>query len=99
MHDFDTATIRDDLQRLKTAAAEIFGSNGHHFTLNAPLVETEVLAFERQHAIRLPVDYRRFLIEVGNGGAGPVLRRPPTRCIRWSNRPGRGVGGFCWVPP
>jgi hypothetical protein len=71
MRDFDTASIRDGLQRLKIAAPAIFGSNEHHFKLNAPLGEAEVLAFERQHAIRLPLDYRRFLIELGNGGAGP----------------------------
>ena len=71
MRDFDTATIRSDLQRLTIAAPEIFGANGHHFTLNAPLVEAEVLAFERQHAIELPPEYRRFLIDLGNGGAGP----------------------------
>jgi hypothetical protein len=71
MPDFDTAAIRAALQRLKIAAPDIFGANGHHFTLNAPLVEADVLAFEQQHAIRLPTDYRRFLLEVGNGGAGP----------------------------
>jgi hypothetical protein len=71
MREFDTASIRDGLQRLKIAAPEIFGSDGHHFNLNAPLVEAEVRAFERLHAIRLPLDYRRFLIELGNGGAGP----------------------------
>ena len=58
-------------ERLRTAAPEVFGANGHQFALNAPLVETQVLTFERQHAIRLPPEYRRFLIELGNGGAGP----------------------------
>jgi len=71
MPDFDTIAVRDALQRLSMAAPEIFGANEHHFTLNPPLVETEVLAFERQHAIRLPTEYRRFLLELGNGGAGP----------------------------
>jgi hypothetical protein len=71
MRDFDTATIRDDLQRVRIAAPASVGSNGHRFTLNAPLVEAEVAAFERQHAISRPVDYRRFLMELGNGGAGP----------------------------
>jgi len=71
MPDFDTAAIRAALQRLKIAAPDIFGANGHHFTLNPPLPEADVLAFEQQHTIRLPTEYRRFLIEVGNGGAGP----------------------------
>jgi hypothetical protein len=54
MRDFDTATIRDDLQRLKIAAPDIFRANGRHFTLTAPFDEVEVLALERRHAIRLP---------------------------------------------
>jgi hypothetical protein len=71
MDEFDTAAIRNALERLRTAAPEVFGANGHHFALNEPLVETQVGAFERHHAIRLPREYRRFLIELGNGGAGP----------------------------
>jgi hypothetical protein len=69
--DFDTSAIRNALQRLRTAAPEVFGANAHRFALNAPLIENQVIAFERQHAIRLPTEYRRFLIELGNGGAGP----------------------------
>lgn len=72
MPDFDPASIRDALRRLKAAGSTIFGANGHHFTLNPPLTEADVQAFERQHAITLPTDYRRFLIEIGNGGAGPT---------------------------
>jgi hypothetical protein len=71
MPEFDTIAVRDALRRLRFAAPEVFGAIGHRFTLNEPLVETAVLAFERQHAIRLPVEYRRFLLELGNGGAGP----------------------------
>jgi hypothetical protein len=71
MTDFDTAAIRDALRRLQVAAPDIFGAQGHRFTLNATLVEADVRAFERQHAITLPTDYRQFLIELGDGGAGP----------------------------
>jgi hypothetical protein len=71
MPDFDTAAIRDALQRLRIAGPTIFEVSGHRFTLNTPLSEAELLAFEGQHAIRLPMDYRRFLLELGNGGAGP----------------------------
>jgi hypothetical protein len=94
MRDFDTATIRYDLQRLKIATPEIFGANGHHFTLNAPLVEAEVLAFERQHAIRLPPEYRRFLIELGNGGAGPYYGVFPLGAFDGANGDMEAWGDF-----
>jgi hypothetical protein len=71
MPHFDTIAIRGVLQHLRSAAPDIFGADGHRFTLNPPLGETQVLAFERQHTIRLPAEYRRFLVELGNGGAGP----------------------------
>jgi hypothetical protein len=43
----------------------------HKGCLNPVLSEEEVVAFERQHRITLPKEYRTFLLEVGNGGLGP----------------------------
>lgn len=37
-----------------------------------PATEADVAAVERHHGIALPTDYRRFLIEVANGGVGPL---------------------------
>ena len=37
MREFDTAAIRDALRRLRTAAPEVFGANGHHFVLNVTI--------------------------------------------------------------
>jgi hypothetical protein len=53
------------------AKASVFGSEGHEFQLNPPLPEQDVLAFETFHQVQLPGDFRHFLINVGNGGAGP----------------------------
>ncbi len=50
---------------------EIFGASHHQWQLNAPASEDEIAGFERNHGVELPREYRRFLREVGNGGAGP----------------------------
>ncbi len=44
---------------------------GHRYRLEDPLDAWEVEDFERIYGIALPEDYRQFLIELGNGGAGP----------------------------
>ena len=53
----------------------VFGSRQHHYLLGLTLTEAKLLAFEEQHEIRLPADYRVFLAEVGNGGLGPDAPR------------------------
>jgi len=67
----DPRAVRDSLRRLARAKIDLFGANGHGFILNKPVSERAVQAFESQHAIRLPQDYRDFMTQVGNGGAGP----------------------------
>ncbi|MGD0631701.1 MAG: hypothetical protein ABR987_20415 [Terracidiphilus sp.] len=39
--------------------------------MNPVIGEDRVEAFERDHSISLPSEYRGFLIQIGNGGAGP----------------------------
>ncbi len=39
--------------------------------MHPPSDEQEVAEFEKSNGIRLPRDYRRFIIEIGNGGEGP----------------------------
>jgi len=65
--------IRDGLERLRTAKRQpkVFGADSHGFNLNPPLSESAVKKFEAKHRIRLPDDFRGFLIDLGNGGAGP----------------------------
>ncbi|QUL37215.1 SMI1/KNR4 family protein [Erythrobacter sp. JK5] len=52
-------------------AGDDFLGWSHRYRLDTPLDTSEVESFERQHAVALPADYRQFLIELGNGGAGP----------------------------
>lgn len=46
---------------------ERFGARTHRYALAPQLPETEVRAFEESHGIALPVEYRSFVVEVGNG--------------------------------
>lgn len=41
------------------------------FELNQAIAEEKVEAFEQGLSIRLPSEYRDFLVQIGNGGAGP----------------------------
>jgi hypothetical protein len=44
---------------------------GHEYRLNPTLNNVQLFQFERKYKIQLPEDYRAFLQQVGNGGAGP----------------------------
>jgi hypothetical protein len=59
--------MNEQISRIKAKLAK-FG-----VPMNPPLNEQEVEEFERQHGITLPDGYRRFIIEVGNGGHGPAF--------------------------
>jgi hypothetical protein len=50
---------------------KVFGSGSHDYKLNPPLPLSVVEAFEGRHGVSLPEDYRLFMTEIGNGGAGP----------------------------
>lgn len=71
MTDFATAALREALHRLRRAQPDVFGASVHRFRVNTPLADADLQALELRHAIKLPADYRRFLVEIGNGGAGP----------------------------
>lgn len=49
----------------------MFGASKHRYRLHAPASLAAVCQFEGRHAIALPSDYRQFLTEISNGGAGP----------------------------
>lgn len=71
MAPLDPSYIRETLRRLALLKPDVFGANSHGFKLNPPLNEREVIRFEEKHRVRLFGDYRRFITEAGNGGAGP----------------------------
>ena len=48
-----------------------FGADSHQYKLSPPASEETIQKFEEQEGIRLPEEYRDFLLFVGNGGAGP----------------------------
>ena len=59
-----------DLDR-RDRRRQVFGAGVHHYRLNPPLPVSVIEAFEERHGVSLPEDYRFFVTEVGNGGAGP----------------------------
>ena len=56
----------------KSPSYKVFGSGAHKYRFNSCLTENEFSSFERKHQIKLPADYRSFLLEMGNGGSGPA---------------------------
>ncbi len=53
------------------ATFEVFGSESHQYQFKPCLSNKDIQAFESRYNITLPSEYRNFLLEVGNGGAGP----------------------------
>lgn len=63
--------IARELNRLQRVRPNVFGLAEHGFFLNQPLSESVLREFEHLHHINLPVDYRAFIANIANGGAGP----------------------------
>ena len=49
----------------------IFGADRHKYKLNPPASPEQVRRFEEKHNLLLPEEYKFFLTQIGNGGAGP----------------------------
>jgi hypothetical protein len=84
------ARIREKLDRLRQEGWERhagqLGVDRHQFRLSPPASEEDVAAFEATHGIELPADYRIFLRELGDGGAGPYYGILPLS--RWGDHLG-----------
>src|SRR6185369_645346 len=63
--------VIDRIRRLAKLRPDVFGADGHDWIWNPPLPEATVAAFEREHGVRLPEEYRSLITTIANGGAGP----------------------------
>lgn len=83
MYEVRFSRIMAKLDRVRELGRTCLGSDQHKFVLNTTLTESEVAAFESKHRITLPADYRAFLLQAGNGGAGPYYGLLPLE--RWND--------------
>ena len=76
---------REKITRILTQArqidanCEMFGADHHQYRLNPPVPESFVRDVEEKCGFTLPSDYRRFITQVGDGGAGPDYGIDPFR--------------------
>ena len=70
---FPLEEIRALLEQARKADADRkqFGAKNHKYELAPPASLEEVEAFEQETGVWLPDGYRNFLLQAGNGGAGP----------------------------
>ncbi len=79
--------IKDKLNQLKKLDRNFnaFGSQRHKYKLNTTKSEQELIDFEKAHSISLPEEYREFLKNIGNGGAGPYYGLEPLENGRFAD--------------
>lgn len=65
--------IKSKLKHLKECDKNkiLFGAEDHNYELGLPLEEEEIVQFEQEFGIEIPKEYRAFLKNIGDGGAGP----------------------------
>jgi hypothetical protein len=51
----------------------VFGSDKHMFKINPPATLNQIIEHELKYRFNFPAGYRRFILEVGDGGAGPFF--------------------------
>jgi len=60
----------------------VFGAQKHQYLFGKPLAEDVIIDFEKKYNVKLPWDYKLFMMEAGNGGAGPFYGiEPLEKCL------------------
>jgi hypothetical protein len=81
------AGVRERVEAVGAAAGSdgVFGGPSHRWRLADPLSPRALAELEAQTGVRLPEEYRDFLLYVGAGGAGPAHGLFPVRRVggRW----------------
>ncbi|MFG2776166.1 SMI1/KNR4 family protein [Streptomyces sp. NPDC048350] len=87
MTDQEWKGVRQRVEALGASpqSSEVFGALGHEWVLEEPLGHAELAELEEQIQVRLPEEFRSFLVHVGAGGAGPAYGVFPVRRVqgRW----------------
>lgn len=60
----------------------VFGSSSHKYQFNDVVSANEIALFENKHGVKLPVEYKEFLLNLGNGGVGPYYGLYPLEKYR-----------------
>ncbi|SKC95574.1 SMI1 / KNR4 family (SUKH-1) [Chitinophaga ginsengisegetis] len=65
--------IKAKLEQLRSSDPNngLFGASTHKYRLNPTIPIDKIRKFELAHNVDLPSDYAAFLMNIGNGGAGP----------------------------
>ncbi|RJX39915.1 SMI1/KNR4 family protein [Paenibacillus pinisoli] len=67
----DRIKIKLEEAKRKDKALSVFGASSHKYNVSQQLDANVLSEWEAKHGVALPEPYKRFLTEVGNGGAGP----------------------------
>jgi hypothetical protein len=71
MVNLDILKRKLDLLRTLDKNMELFGASEHKYQLNSCIALSDLEALENENKIKLPADYRDFILYFSNGGAGP----------------------------
>ena len=95
---FPIEELRSLLEKAKVtdAALKQFGAESHKYQWNPPASLKEIEEFEQETGVVLPDGYRNFLLQAGNGGAGPFYGLfPISASIGWPIEPDK----LPWLAP